>query len=155
MTGTPLIVIEGVTLLASRRIYHITHVDNLPSVVAAGGLYSDRVRAQQNAGQHTIGMNTIKSRRMALPVHVHSGTFVGDFVPFYFCLRSIMLYVIHRANHPELEYRGGQESIVHLSAQLTTVVTCLTSSGVCWAFSFGNAAANYTRFSADPGSCVV
>ena len=46
------------------------------------------------------------------------GLNVGDCVPFYFCPRSVMLYLIHRANHPELDYRGGQGPIVHLEADL-------------------------------------
>ena len=29
-----------------------------------------------------------------------------------------MLYVIHCANHPELAYRGGQQPIIHLEADL-------------------------------------
>ena len=28
-----------------------------------------------------------------------------------------MLYVIHAANHPELEYRGGQGPIIHLDGE--------------------------------------
>jgi hypothetical protein len=60
-------------------------------------------------------MSAIKRRRVEeLEVSCHPGTKVGDYVPFYFCPRSVMLYVIHRANHPDLSYRGGQEPIVHL-----------------------------------------
>ena len=70
-------------------------------------------------------MSTIKQRRLRLPplVACHPpSTFVGDDAPFYFCPRSIMLFVIHRKNHPDLLYRGGQEPIVHLEADLHEVI---------------------------------
>ena len=67
-------------------------------------------------------MSTIKRRRLELPVDCHPGTSVGEFVPFYFCPRSIMLYLLIRGNHPELHYQGGQEPILHLVADLYEVV---------------------------------
>ncbi len=82
-------------------IYHITHVDNLPAIIRAGGLRSDA--STQGVGPSTgIGMSNIKQRRLGLPVPCCPGNHVGDFVPFYFCPRSIMLYVIHCQNHPDL-----------------------------------------------------
>jgi hypothetical protein len=40
-------------------------------------------------------MSSIKRRRIEqLAVSCHPGTRVGDYVPFYFCPRSIMLFVI-------------------------------------------------------------
>jgi ssDNA thymidine ADP-ribosyltransferase, DarT len=95
---------------------------------------------------HNIGMSGIKARRLALPVPCHAGDCVGDYVPFYFCPRSIMLYVIHCANHPELTYRGGQEPIIHLEADLHGVVGWAQQQGRRWAFSLSNAGANYTEF---------
>jgi hypothetical protein len=57
-----------------------------------------------------------------------------------------MLYVLHRANYSELAYRGGQEPIVHLQADLQTVVAWAESDGVRWAFSLSNAGARYAEF---------
>jgi hypothetical protein len=93
-----------------------------------------------------IGMDSIKQRRLHLPVSCHPGLFVGQSVPFYFCSRSIMLYVIHCANHPELTYRGGQQPIVHLEADLRTVVQWAAANNRRWAFSLSNAGAHYTQF---------
>jgi hypothetical protein len=107
---------------AQPKLYHILHVDRLSSVVADGCLWCDAVMIARDGSGTTIGMGSIKARRLALPVHPHPGSSVGDYVPFYFCPRSIMLYVIYRANHPELEYRGGQDPIVHLEADLGEVV---------------------------------
>lgn len=129
------------------RIYHITHVDNLPGIVRNGGLLSDKAVLTCGGPVQPIGMSGIKRRRLEeLGVHCHPGTKVGDYVPFYLCPRSVMLYVIHRANHPELTYRGGQEPIVHLEADLHNVIRWAEGNGMRWAFSLSNAGARYTEF---------
>lgn len=130
---------------AHPKIYHIVHVDNLASIVADGCLWSDAVMVQRQGGT-VIGMGSIKQRRLGLPVSSHPGAHVGEFVPFYFCSRSIMLYVIHCANHPELAYRGGQQPIVHIEADLQRVVAWAEANGRRWAFSLSNAGAYYTQF---------
>lgn len=127
------------------KIYHIVHVDNLASICGDGCLWSDSVMVQRQGGT-VIGMGSIKQRRLALPVSCHPQTFVGEYVPFYFCPRSIMLFVIHCANHPELAYRGGQQPIIHLQADLNQVVQWAEANGSRWAFSLSNAGAVYTQF---------
>ncbi len=107
---------------ASPKIYHITHVENLPRILADGCLFSDAVINQSGGPSKTIGMSTIKQRRLSLPVKCHPGDKVGEYVPFYFCARSIMLYIIYQGNHPEVSYRGGQGPIVHLEADLRAAV---------------------------------
>lgn len=57
-----------------------------------------------------------------------------------------MLYLIHCANHPELAYRGGQEPVVHLEADLHETVAWADGEGRRWAFSLSNAGAVYTQF---------
>lgn len=60
-------------------------------------------------------MDGIKHRRLnELTLTSHPGVFVGQCVPFYFCYRSVMLYLLWQANHPNLAYRGGEHPIVHL-----------------------------------------
>src|SRR5688572_32706394 len=104
-------------------------------------LISDAAIIARGGPVAAIGMSTIKQRRLRLPVHCHPGDCVGDYVPFYFCPRSIMLFVIHQANHPDLTYRGGQGPIVHLEADLRQVVEWATENGRRWAFSLSNAGA--------------
>lgn len=89
--------------------------------------------------------------RLVLPVPCHPGTRVGEYVPFYFCSRSIMLYVIHCANHPELTYRGGQGPIVHLEADLHRVIAWANGESRRWAFSLSNAGATYAQFRSEVG----
>ena len=83
---------------------------------------------------------------MGLPVRCHPGDTVGQYVPFYFCSRSVMLYLLHRGNHPEVNYCGGQEPIVHLEADLRTVVDWAQAHGRRWAFTLSNAGAYYAEF---------
>ncbi len=128
------------------KIYHITHVDNLGGIISAGGLFSDSSVPQHGGAASVIGMPSLKERRLHLPVAPHPGKTVGDFVPFYFCPRSVMLYVISRRNHPNLEYRGGQEPIVHLQADLHETVAWAEEARVPWAYSLSNAAAAYAQF---------
>jgi ssDNA thymidine ADP-ribosyltransferase DarT-like protein len=130
---------------ANPKIYHIVHVDNLASIVTDGCLWSDAVMIKRS-GATVIGMGNIKQRRLGLPVSCHAGLNVGDCVPFYFCPRSIMLYVISRANHVDLAYRGGQQPIVHLEADLRQVVRWAEANNRRWAFSTINAAHGAAEF---------
>lgn len=128
------------------KIYHITHLENLPQIVDAV-LWSDAERIRRGLDCTVIGMSEIKRRRLEeLEVGCHPGTKVGEYVPFYFCPRSIMLFVLHKGNHPDLRYRGGQRAILHLEADLRAVVEWADSVPRRWAFSDGNAGARYTPF---------
>jgi hypothetical protein len=133
---------------ANPKIYHLVHFGRLAGIVADRRLLCDAVIARRlgAAADTTIGMATIKARRLELPVVCHTGTCAGDYVPFYFCSRSIMLYVIHCANHPDLAYRGGQAPIIHLEADLHRVIAWADADRRRWAFSLSNAGARYAQF---------
>ncbi len=73
-------------------------------------------------------------------------------MPFYFCPKSIMLYILHMGNSPDLTYRGGQRPILHLQADLEAVFDWLDQNRRRWAISKGNAGAYYTTFVADRAS---
>lgn len=131
---------------AQPKIYHITHVDNLAAIVKNHELVSDATVLERGGPSVAIGMAAIKKRRVEeIHVYCHPGTKVGDYVPFYFCPRSVMLYLIHRANHPDLTYRGGQEPITHLEADFHEVVKWAESRDRRWAFSLSNAGSYYVE----------
>src|SRR3954471_12342424 len=101
----------------SSKIYHITHLRNLPDIVRAGAIYSDAKRIALGLDCEIVGMSKIKQRRLTqIEVDCHPGTKVGQYAPFYFCPRSIMLFLLHKGNHPDLDYKEGQGPIVHLRA---------------------------------------
>jgi len=141
-----------VTVPAQPKVYHIAHVDRLRSIVADQCLWCDREVMRRAPPGTTIGMNSIKLRRLnELRLASHPQVFVGDCVPFYFCPRSVMLYLIHQANHPELSYRGGQGPIVHFEADLHAVVAWANAQPRRWAFTLSNAGARYFEDRCDLG----
>ena len=133
---------------AAPKIYHIVHVDRLSSIIIDGNLWCDAEIARRQAANPdmgtTIGLSSIKHRRLnELKLTSHPGLYVGQCVPFYFCPRSVMLYVISRADHPELVYHGGQRPIVHLEADLRQSVAWAQRNERRWAFTLSNAGAHY------------
>lgn len=128
------------------KIYHITHVDNLRGILNDDCLFSDRAIQARGGPKADIGISRIKKRRLELPVSVQPGTKVGEYVPFYFCPRSIMLFVLHKGNSPGLEYHDGQEPLVHLVADLHEAIEWAESERRQWAFSLSNAGARYALF---------
>ena len=122
------------------KIYHIAHVDRLPSIVADGFFWCDAEVVRRAPAGTTIGMSGIKQRRLnELHLSSYPDLHVGDCVPFYFCPRSVMLYLIYRGNHQELAYRGGQGPILHFEADLHAVVAWANAQPARWAFTLSNA----------------
>src|ERR1700712_3277083 len=93
-------------------IYHITHVDNLPTIVREAGLVCDAEAERRGLCQQSIAYDSIKQRRRrraVVTLHgdaVAAGGVLPDYVPFYFCNRSPMLGAIHQGTVPG--YQGGQ-----------------------------------------------
>lgn len=130
-------------VLRNPQIVHIVHVDRLPSIIKEECLWCDAEVADRPLSGTTIGIGEIKQRRMSNALDSHPGLTVGECVPFYFSPRSVMLYMIDRANHPALTFRGGQAPIVHLVADLRQTVRWAEGNGLRWAFTLTNAGASY------------
>ncbi len=137
------------TVPARPKIYHIVHMDRLPSIIRDGFLLSDTEISRRTPHGTTIGMSSIKQRRLGLMLSSHPGLHVGECVPFYFCPRSVMLYMIYRANDLELSYRGGQGPIVHLMADLQSTTAWAELHHQRWAFTLSNAGTRYFEDRAD------
>ncbi len=116
----------------SINIFHITHIENLPHILSTGGLCSDVFLAQQDRANINIAHEHIKERRRLTPVAAGPGGFVAEYVPFYFCSRSPMLFSIHRGN--VAGYEGGQKFVIHLCAKLAHVIRHTSN----WCFSDGH-----------------
>lgn len=124
-------------------------MDRLESIASDGCLWSDAMMEKRQQVGTGVGMTTIKQSRRSRRLSSHRGLNVGDCVPFYFCPRSVMLYVIHMANNPGLTYRGGQEPILHLEADFREAVIWAQAHGRRWAFTSSNAASSYFADYAD------
>lgn len=128
---------------AQPKIYHICHVDRLPSILESNGLFSDAMVQENDLPGTVVGMSNIKQRRLTvLRLESHPDLFVGQCVPFYFCPRSVMLYMMY-VRSSELSYKGGQGPIIHLEADLHETVAWANANNRRWAFTLSNAGSRY------------
>ncbi|MEL4248437.1 type II toxin-antitoxin system toxin DNA ADP-ribosyl transferase DarT [Shewanella xiamenensis] len=100
------------------KVSHITHIDNLISILNQGCLWSDYKCIELGLVNQNIGYSHIKQRRLVRPVNVAAGGTIGQYVPFNFCPRSVMLFVIHKGHD---DYQGGQERVLHLISDIDTI----------------------------------
>ena len=99
-------------------IYHITHVNNLASIVRDERLWCDG--EMENRDCITIGYRSLKDRRAGTEVTVSKYGTLADYIPFYFAPRSPMLFKI---SHGAVDfYEGGQDPIVYLVSTIELVV---------------------------------
>ena len=128
------------------KLYHIVHFDRLSSIIEDSYLWCDREIIKRSCSGTSIGMSKIKERRLnELKLDCYPELFVGDCVPFYFCPRSVMLYIISRGNHVELSYQNGQESIVHLQTDLYKSIEWAKHNNKRWVFTTSNAGSRYFK----------
>ena len=121
------------------KIYHILHISRLLSVLEQGGLLSDAEMRRRELSGIEIGIQELKSARRSLPVFDGGSLMVGDCVPFYFSPRSVMLYMIWKGNDHRIPFRGKQEEIIHLEADLRSSVKKLSPERRNWAFTLSHA----------------
>jgi hypothetical protein len=122
-------------------IFHITHVRNLPSIVACSEL-----RAIALLGQATfinLAHARIQQQRARTKVPCGQGGSLHDYVPFYFGPRSPMLYAIFK-NQVE-GYLEGQDPIVHLVSSAEAV----NQAQLDFLFTDGHAVMAVTEFFED------
>lgn len=112
-------------------IYHITHIDNLPAILARGALLSDSLIRSHGLQPRNIGHGNIKQRRAGTAVGIPPGGHVCDYVPFYFCPRSPMLLAVHSGQ--VAGYPGGQNRVLHLVASAESIIAqdaaCIHTEG--------------------------
>ena len=127
----------------SPNLYHIVHISRLPSIIKMGKLLSDNNVRSRNLSGTQIVIPQIKKVRATKSFSIYPNLHVGDCVPFYFCPRSIMLYIIFRRNHPNLPYAGGQNEIIHLKLNLHSCVNWANGKNIKWIFTDCNATTTY------------
>lgn len=129
------------------KIFHIVHIDHLGSIVRDGALFSYAIMSQRSDNPGTnIGMGHIKERRMLKSVGDSAAGTVGEYVPFYFCPRSVMLYIMYKGDHPDITYRGGQAPVIHLVSDMDQATSWAAAQGRSWAFTNANASTGYVQF---------
>lgn len=118
-------------------LYHFTHVDNLPGIIAEG-LLSDSQAG--DACVQEAGNPSIKERRRDRPVPLPPGGVVADYVPFYFAPRSPMLSSI--VNGQVHEYRSDQTHLIYLLTRMSTII----GRGLPWIATDRNAVLATAKF---------
>jgi len=118
-------------------LYRIIPIQNLEQNLR-NGLYC------KNAGRNdpdfvTIGSQDVITRRDRAIVKCFPDTVVNDYVPFYFSVRTPMLYNIITGHGVPSRPQGD---IIYLCCKLTDI----TSSDLQWCYTNGNAATAITRF---------
>lgn len=121
-------------------VWHFTHIDNLPKIVASGCLLPDSaVTPVTDVAYDSV--KELRRHKAVRPDEAYPVSMASDHVPFYIAARSPMLFVVCRGYQGD--YTGGPSPLVHLGAKLGDVV----AAGLTWCASDGNAAAGYTKFS--------
>jgi hypothetical protein len=120
-------------------LYHITHLDNLPAIAQQGGLWA-KAHLPADALQADLADPNIQDRRHSFLVPGTEGRCLHDYVPFYFCPKSPMLY--RRKEH--------QREIVYLVSRPSHCV----AQRLEWLFTDSHAVTALARYSRDLADLV-
>lgn len=120
-------------------VFHITHVGNLAAIMAHGGLVSDSRLAQLRLAPIGIAHQHIKQRRATTTVPLPMAGTLADYVPFYFCPRSPMLYANHGGG---VVGAPAQDRILHLVSEAESI----DAAGLPFCFSDSHAVTQPTGF---------
>ncbi|MEP0859253.1 DUF4433 domain-containing protein [Trichocoleus sp. DQ-U1] len=124
-------------------IYHITHINNLLSILNSGGLIANSKLRRERINYVDIAHESIQDRRARTLVPCGAGGVLHDYVPFYFARRSPMLFTIHKGNVEG--YNQGQESVIYL----VSTAEAIEAMALTFAFTDGHGIIGYTQFSDD------
>lgn len=124
-------------------IVHVTSLANLASIWDEGRLLAQS-RIPDEAAIDELGSPEIKTQRRSRLVRCSMGGVVADYVPFYFCAKSPMLYFAHTGN-PLSPFKMGQRELAHLVSH----VDIIAEMGASFVITDRNAALSYARQSDD------
>lgn len=112
--------------------YRITHIDNLPLLMQNGFIHQYHPNANKNYIE--IGNSSIIGVRNKTQVKINNFGMVGDYIPFYFTPKSIMLYNIITGYYSPLVPKRTRNEILVVRCEIQKLAT-LTK----WFFTDGQA----------------
>jgi hypothetical protein len=118
-------------------VFRIIHYLNLEYILQHGVYYRNNPNFPPN--YVNIGNPEIINNRDEITVSCYPDTNVNDYVPFYFAVRTPMLYNIHTGygvDHHE------QHEIIYLCCNVGQII----ASNLAWCFTDGNAAKRISMF---------
>ncbi len=127
------------------KIYYIAPVYNLKSIIESGYIFSySKIKKSDKYKNANIGLNNIKERRLNNCFESYPDLKVGQCVPFYYCYRSVMLFLIYMKND-NLSFKDGQEFIVHFEFDMFKVVEWAKRNNKRWVITDSNAGSYYFK----------
>ena len=130
-------------------IYHITHINNLPTILTDKVLRCDAERVKRGYNTANIAHEHLKQRRFTTAVPIGTKGFLADYAPFYFCNRSPMLCAISKGGVTGSE--NAQPNIIYFVSSVERVIK---EGGRSWCFSDGHGIDKLTEFYDDPKELV-
>lgn len=118
-------------------LYHLTHVDNLESIIKSNGLLCHN---SCNIPHISIAHEHIQARRKDKIVPIGVNGSLHDYVPFFFGSKPPMLY--SQFKRTVEGYDGGQEPLIYLAVSLKSII----KGGLSFVFTDGHAAMDFTEF---------
>ncbi|GHV69339.1 hypothetical protein FACS1894199_17860 [Bacteroidia bacterium] len=125
----------------------MTHVENIPHILRHGITHRNSPNA--NPSYVIIGDTSLINTRATKQVQITNGIrsnsyktiILGDFIPFYFGVRMLMLYVMqHGGNY--VEKATPPKDIIYLVCKVTEIM----QSGITYYFSDGHATESLSFF---------
>ena len=121
-------------------LYRMTHIDNIEHILTYGITHKNSERANPN--YKPIGDGEVISVRDHTPVpeEISLGGVLGDYIPFYFCPRSPMHYVIYKGYNSV--GKVSESNIVYLISDVDSIV----EAELPFIFTNGHAVSDLTLF---------
>jgi hypothetical protein len=124
---------------ADVRIYHVTHVKNLPAIIEAGELRADTRPA--------LDVSSELTRELRATASVAPGSSVAEYVPFYLAPDSGPWEELRRG---AAEPRWSADARAASSTDFVFLVSTVKSLGDSAVIADGDAAGSVTRFATTP-----
>jgi hypothetical protein len=126
---------------ARQRVYHVTHIRNLESILDAGAV---------GAGvTPTVDVSTDLTRELRLTAEVGADRSVADYVPFYLAPTATLWDDLRRGAEDETRWSAAARAAA--SVDFVVLVTTVSALGSDAVIADGDAAASLTRFATGDG----
>jgi len=121
----------------NKWVFRIIHYNNLEYILQNGVYYRNNPNFPAN--YINIGNPEIITNRDEIPVKCYSDTMVNEYVPFYFSVKTPMLYNIYTGYGVE---KIEQHKIIYLCCNIGQIIV----NNLQWCFTDGNAAKKFSAF---------
>lgn len=92
---------EVVRLSENILLYHLTHINNLQSILHQGSLWSHALVRKHAISYKDVANQDVQTRRERTKIPIGVAGSLHEYVPFYFAPRSPMLYVLCMQQIPQ------------------------------------------------------